>query len=153
MQWLLSDDEKRYRPRRGAASNGKGTRVNQDPIARWKEIAKSQDFDGLAALLAQDVVFHSPVVHTPQRGKAITHKYLSAAFHVLFNETFRYVGEWRAERSAVLEFVTTIEGIEIDGVDMIDWDADGRIVGFKVMARPLKAINLLHRLMGERLAG
>ena len=123
-----------------------------DPIAQWKQIAKSQDFAGLADLLADDVVFQSPVVHTPQRGKPITLKYLTAAFHVLFNETFRYVGEWRAERSAVLEFVTTIEGIEIDGVDMIDWNEEGLIVAFKVMARPLKAINLLHRLMGERLA-
>ena len=98
-------------------------------------------------------MFQSPVVHTPQRGKAITLKYLTAAIHVLFNETFRYVGEWRAERSAVLEFATTIEGIEIDGVDIIAWDEGGRIVDFKVMARPLKAINLLHRMMGERLAG
>jgi len=123
-----------------------------DTIARWREVAKSGDAGALEALLAEDVVFHSPVVHTPQRGKAITHKYLGAAFHVLFNPTFRYVGEWRAERSAVLEFKTTVEGIEIDGVDMIAWDEAGRIVEFKVMARPLKAINLLHRLMGERLA-
>ena len=127
--------------------------MTDDPIARWKRVAETQDFAGLADLLADDVVFRSPVVHTPQRGKAITQKYLAAAFHVLFNETFRYVGEWRAPRSAVLEFVTTIEGVEIDGVDMIDWNEDGRIVGFKVMARPLKAINLLHRMMGERLAG
>jgi ketosteroid isomerase-like protein len=123
-----------------------------DTIARWREVAKSGDAGALEALLAEDVVFHSPVVHTPQRGKAITHKYLGAAFHVLFNPTFRYVGEWRAERSTVLEFKTTVEGIEIDGVDMIAWDEAGRIVEFKVMARPLKAINLLHRLMGERLA-
>ena len=127
--------------------------MNGDPIARWKQIAKARDFEGLADLLAEDVVFRSPVVHTPQRGKAITLKYLSAAFEVLNNDTFRYVGEWRAERSSVLEFVTTIDGVEIDGVDMIDWDEAGRIVLFKVMARPLKAINLLHRLMGERLAG
>jgi hypothetical protein len=124
-----------------------------DTIERWRRIAKARDFAALADLLAEDVVFQSPVVHTPQRGKAITLKYLVAASHVLFNETFRYVGEWRAERSAVLEFVTTIEGIEIDGVDIIAWDEAGRIVSFKVMARPLKAINLLHRLMGERLAG
>ena len=122
-------------------------------IARWREIAKTRDFSGLADLLADDVVFRSPVVHTPQRGKAITLKYLTAAFHVLFNDAFAYIGEWRAERSAVLEFVTTIEGIEIDGVDIVAWDEAGRIVDFKVMARPLKAINLLHRLMGERLAG
>jgi hypothetical protein len=123
-----------------------------DPIARWHEIVKAKDADGLLALLAQDVVFHSPVVHSPQRGRAITHKYLVAAFDVLFSSAFRYVGEWRAERSAVLEFVTQVEGVEIDGVDIVSWNEAGEIVAFKVMARPLKAINLLHRLMGERLA-
>jgi hypothetical protein len=127
--------------------------MSSDPIVRWKAVAKAQDAAALGDLLAEDVVFHSPVVHTPQRGRAITVKYLSAALHVLYNETFRYVGEWRAPRSAVLEFVTTIDGIEIDGVDIIDCNEDGRISQFKVMARPLKAINLLHRLMGERLAG
>lgn len=124
-----------------------------DTIARWREIAESGDSKALADILAEDVVFHSPVVHSPQRGKAITHKYLTAAFHVLFNASFRYVGEWRAERSAVLEFKTTVDGVEIDGVDMIAFDEAGRIIEFKVMARPLKAIDLLHRLMGERLAG
>ncbi len=123
-----------------------------DVIARWREIAKTHDVEALSALLAQEVVFRSPIVHTPQRGRAITHKYLSAAFDVLANETFAYVSEWRAERSAVLEFTTTVEGVEIDGVDMIVWNEGGEIVEFKVMARPLKAINLLHRLMGERLA-
>jgi ketosteroid isomerase-like protein len=124
-----------------------------DTIARWREIAKGQDVAALAGLLAEDVVFHSPMVHTPQRGRAITLKYLAAAFYVLNNETFVYVGDWRAESSAVLEFKTTIEGVEIDGVDIIAWDEVGRIVDFKVMVRPLKAITLLHRLMGERLAG
>lgn len=124
-----------------------------DTIARWMEVAKTADFAGLAELLAENVVFHSPVVHTPQRGKTITHKYLMAASHVLFNDTFAYVGEWRAERSAALEFKTTIEGIELNGVDIIAWDEAGRIVDFKVMVRPLKAIQLLHRMMGERLAG
>ncbi|HXT05521.1 MAG TPA: nuclear transport factor 2 family protein [Roseiarcus sp.] len=123
-----------------------------DTIAKWRQIAEAKDVVGLAHLLAEDVVFRSPVVHTPQRGHAITLKYLSAAFHVLNNDNFAYIGEWRAERSAVLEFTTTIEGIELDGVDIIAWGADGRIVDFKVMVRPLKAINLLHRLMGERLA-
>jgi len=123
-----------------------------DPIARWHEIVKSRDPAALASLLAENVVFHSPVVHTPQHGRAITHKYLMAAFDVLFSPTFRYVGEWRAERSAVLEFVGEIEGIVIDGVDMVSWNEAQEIVEFKVMARPLKAINLLHRMMGERLA-
>ena len=123
-----------------------------DPIARWREIAKSRDADALGQLLADDVVFHSPVVHTPQRGRAITHKYLMAAFDVLISPKFRYVGEWRAARSAVLEFVTEIEGVVIDGVDMISWNEAGQIVEFKVMVRPLKAINQLHQKMGERLA-
>jgi len=123
-----------------------------DTVARWREVAESADEQALDALLADEVAYHSPVVHTPQRGRAITRQYLSAAFHVLFNPSFRYVGEWRAERSAVLEFVTTVEGVEIDGVDIIAWDEAGRIVDFKVMVRPLKAINLLHRLMGQRLA-
>ena len=123
-----------------------------DTVERWRHVAKTGDADALEALLADDVVFHSPVVHSPQRGKAIVHKYLSAAFHVLFNPSFRYVGEWRAERSAVLEFTADVEGIEINGVDIISWDEEGRIVDFKVMARPLKAIDLLRRLMAERLA-
>ena len=123
-----------------------------DPIARWHEIVNTRDGAALRDWLAPDAVFHSPVVHTPQVGRAITHKYLMAAFDVLFGPQFRYVGEWRAERSAVLEFVTEIEGTVIDGVDMIAWNAAGEVVEFKVMARPLKAINLLHRLMGERLA-
>ena len=124
-----------------------------DVIARWREIAHARDAKALAELLAEDVVFRSPVVHSPQRGKAITQKYLTAAFDVLSGPEFAYVGEWRGENSAVLEFTTVVEGIEINGVDMIHWDASGRIVEFKVMARPLKGINLLHRLMGERLLG
>jgi hypothetical protein len=123
-----------------------------DVIARWKQVAEAQDAAGLHDLLAEEAVFHSPVVHTPQRGRAVTSRYLNAAFDVLFNEHFRYAGEWRAERSAVLEFLTEIEGIAIDGVDIISWDEEGRIVEFKVMVRPLKAMDVLRRKMAERLA-
>jgi hypothetical protein len=123
-----------------------------DVIARWKQVAQAQDAAGLHDLLAEEAVFHSPVVHTPQRGREVASQYLNAAFHVLFNENFRYVGEWRAERSAVLEFWTEIEGIVIDGVDIISWDEEGRIVEFKVMVRPLKAMDALRRKMAERLA-
>ena len=71
---------------------------------------------------------------------------------VLGGPGFTYTGEWRNATSAVLEFETEIEGIKINGIDMISFDAEGRITHFKVMVRPLKAINLLHRLMGEMLA-
>ena len=92
-------------------------------------------------------------MHTPQRGRDITSKYLSSAVAVLNGAAFRYVGEWLSENGAVLEFQTEGGGISINGVDIITFSADGeRITHFKVMVRPLKAINLLHQLMGERLA-
>ena len=97
-------------------------------------------------------MFESPVVHTPQRGRDITFKYLSSAEKVLGGPGFKYAGEWRSDRGAVLEFENEIEGIKINGVDIITFSADGRITHFKVMVRPLKAIDLLHWLMGEQLA-
>jgi hypothetical protein len=84
-------------------------------------------------------------------GKAITAKYLAAAGHTLGNSDFEYVGEWHRENSAVLEFKTVIDGIAINGIDMISCDDDGLITHFKVMVRPLKAVNMLHQKMGEML--
>ena len=97
-------------------------------------------------------MFESPVVHTPQRGRDITFKYLAGADKVLGGPGFSYVGEWRSATGAVLEFENEIEGIRINGVDIITFSEDGKITHFKVMVRPLKGINLLHRLMGEQLA-
>lgn len=97
-------------------------------------------------------MFHSPVVHTPQRGKAVTTQYLAAALHVFGNPTFRYVREVAGSHDAVLEFQVEIDGIAVNGVDMMTWDDDGRIVDFKVMLRPLKAVNLIHQKMAEMLA-
>ena len=121
-------------------------------LQKWHGFINSGDQAALWDLLHPDVVFESPVVHTPQRGRDITFKYLVSATKVLGGPSFRYVGEWTGERGAVLEFVNDVEGITINGVDIITFDADGRITHFKVMVRPLKAINLLHRLMGEQLA-
>ena len=102
-------------------------------------------------LLHPDAVFESPVVHTPQRGRDITFKYLTSAAKVLGGPTFKYLGEWKSDSGAVLEFENEIDGIKLNGVDIITFDGDGRITHFKVMVRPLKAINLLHRMMGEEL--
>jgi hypothetical protein len=123
--------------------------MSSDPIKTWHHIAENRDVQGLAALLADDAVFHSPVVHTPQFGKAITEKYLAAAFHVFFNESFRYVRELQGDRDAVLEFEVTLDGIAVNGVDMIKWNDAGKITEFKVMLRPLKAVNLIHQKMAE----
>ena len=120
-------------------------------IQNWHRVALQNLPDEIAPLLAEEVVFESPVVHTPQVGKAITDKYLRAALKTLNTAHFKYAGEWFAERSAVLEFVTEIDGIRINGVDIIEWDAVGLITRFKVMVRPLKAINTLHQKMAELL--
>lgn len=120
-------------------------------LEAWHKVVKSRDSSMLAPLLAQDVVFESPVVHKPQHGHAITTLYLNAALHVLNNESFTYLNEWKGENSAVLEFQTTVDGITINGVDMITWNASGHISHFKVMVRPLKAMNKLHELMGAML--
>jgi hypothetical protein len=118
-------------------------------IRRWHAVAEARDVAGLATLLAEEAVFESPVVHTPQVGKAITTRYLAAAFRVLNNEAFHYPNQWFGARSAVLEFATEIDGITVNGIDMITWDDHDRITHFKVMIRPLKAINIVHEKMRE----
>ncbi|MFC0240965.1 nuclear transport factor 2 family protein [Rhodopseudomonas telluris] len=118
----------------------------------WYAFMKHHDKDALWELLHPDAVFESPVVHTPQAGREIVFKYLTSAEKVLGGPGFTYTGEWRSPNGAVLEFENEIEGIKLNGVDIITFADDGRITRFKVMVRPLKAINLLHRLMGEQLA-
>lgn len=125
--------------------------MTPSPLAAWHRIVREGNGSGIAALLADDVVFHSPVVHTPQVGKRITTHYLMAAVQVFFNPSFRYVREVVGERDAVLEFETVIDGITVNGVDMMAWNDDGLVTSFKVMVRPLKAIQLIHEKMGAML--
>ena len=124
---------------------------NTITLTAWHDIIRTRDASGISDLLADDVVFYSPVVHTPQVGKAITTMYLTAAIHVFGNDSFRYVREVVGDSDAVLEFETEIDGIIVNGVDMIRWNEDGKITEFKVMVRPLKAVNLIHQKMGEML--
>lgn len=128
-----------------------GNPIDASPLARWHQLVAGCDFAGIPALLAEDVVFHSPVVHTPQAGKQIATFYLQAAFRVFNNRSFRYVRELEGERDAVLEFLVEIDGIRVNGVDMIAWNEDGLITDFKVMLRPLQAIKLIHQKMAELL--
>jgi SnoaL-like domain len=121
------------------------------PLERWHQLVQERDPDGLDGLLSDQVVFHSPVVHTPQVGKAVTKRYLTAALRVFFNESFRYVREIVGHRDAMLEFQVEIEGIFVNGVDLIQWDGEGKITEFKVMVRPLKALNLIHQRMAATL--
>ena len=120
-------------------------------LAAWHALVDARDAAGLDALLADDVVFHSPVVHTPQRGKAIAKQYLSAAIAVFGNPSFRYVREVVGERDALLEFEVEIDGVQVNGVDLIRWDDDGKIVDFKVLVRPLKALLAIQQRMAALL--
>ncbi|MGA2554510.1 MAG: nuclear transport factor 2 family protein [Smithella sp.] len=123
----------------------------ENTVAAWNKLLETKDATGLDDILADNVVFHSPIVHTPQEGKPITKLYLTAALYVFNNGSFKYLRKIISGNNAVLEFTTTIDGITVNGVDMITWGSDGRITDFKVMIRPLKAINLIHKMMGEML--
>ncbi|TYP88998.1 nuclear transport factor 2 family protein [Blastococcus xanthinilyticus] len=126
-----------------------------DVIARWHRYLAGELPGGLDELLADDVVFYSPVVYTPQRGKAVTTQYLEAATRTLVGGAggaFRYAKQVLAGDTAVLEFETSIEGTYVNGVDIIRCDDAGRIVEFRVMMRPLKGIQAVHEQMGRLLA-
>lgn len=120
-------------------------------VEKWHALLAAQDVSRLDDLLADDVVFHSPVLHTPQRGKAVTSLYLTAAYQVLLGSGFHYVREVANDTDAVFEFEAELDGIHINGVDMMHWNSEGKIDDFKVMVRPLKAVNLLHGLMASML--
>lgn len=118
-------------------------------LETWYRVMTESDMDALYALLHEDCVFHSPVVHTPQKGRDITYAYLRAAHEVLSDE-FTYVREVVQGNHAVLEFTVKVDGIFVNGVDMMTFHND-KIVEFKVMVRPLKAVNAVWRKMGEML--
>jgi hypothetical protein len=113
-------------------------------IQRWIDIIdngfQAGRTDELEALLADDAVFYSPAVFSPQQGRVTTLAYLTAAAKLFGDSDFRYVGQWYADRSAVLEFVADVDGIHVNGVDMIHWNDDEKIIEVKVMLRPLKAL-------------
>jgi hypothetical protein len=121
-------------------------------IVLWHAYVKSRDVTALTDLLDEHCSFQSPVVFTPQQGRAITTKYLAAAMQVLGNETFFYKREWHGADSAVLEFEALVEGVLVNGVDIITWNSANKITDFKVMVRPLKGVNKLHEMMGRMLA-
>lgn len=121
-------------------------------LAAWhRAMAAGCPDDLLRELIAEDAVFHSPVVHTPQAGRAKVMLYLGAAGQVFANTGFAYVRELVDGPEVCLEFTAMIDGIQLNGIDLIRFDLEGRIVDFKVMVRPLKAINLLWQKMAESL--
>jgi hypothetical protein len=121
-------------------------------LATWHRIVETGDTSLLGALLADAAVFRSPAVHTPQEGKALVTAYLSAAMVVL-GPTLAYQQQWIDESSAVLEFTAELDHLSVHGIDMIRWDADGKVTDFTVMVRPFKALSKLMELMAAQLQG
>lgn len=121
-------------------------------IEKWHGFVRGETKDGLEELLADDVEFFSPIVFTPQRGKEITALYLMAASQTLGQGGFRYTKQVLSEDTAVLEFETTLDGKYVNGVDIIRVNEAGLIVEFRVMIRPLQAVNAVHAAMGAMLA-
>lgn len=120
-------------------------------LERWLEIIAADGAGGIEELLAEDAVFYSPAVFTPQRGRAKAAAYLRAADTLFSTANFRYVGKWFDSHSAVLEFAAEIDGIIIEGIDMIRWNDEDEIVSVKVMIRPLKALQAIVPKMAELL--
>jgi hypothetical protein len=120
------------------------------PVAAWHAIAESRDPAGLADLLADDVVFRSPAVHGDQAGKELTTSYLSAAIVVL-GPTLTYRRQWYAESNAVLEFEAELDGLQVHGIDMLQWNDAGRLTEFTVMVRPIRGLEKLIEKMAAEL--
>lgn len=122
-------------------------------LKNWHDaLAAGSEPTTLAAIISEDAVFHSPVVHTPQRGRALVVAYLAAAGQTLGNPSFRYVRELVDGDNALLEFETEMDGIHVNGIDLIRFDENGMIADFKVMVRPLKAVNKVWEHMAAQLS-
>lgn len=127
--------------------------MSQHPgVSAWHAyMGSGGDAALLADLIAEDAVFHSPVVHSPQAGKAKVMLYLLSAAKVLGNDSFTYVRELVDGNDALLEFTSELDGIHVNGIDLIRFDDAGKIIDFKVMVRPVKAVNKLWDMMAAQL--
>ena len=135
----------------------------EEHIKQWHDFTHGNFPGGLDTLLADDIIFYSPVVFTPQEGKELAKLYLMAAGNTfggddakkngdIEDSSFRYIKEVLSGNQAILEFETKIEGKYVNGVDIISFNEDGKISEFKVMIRPLQAVNIIHMQMQKMLA-
>ncbi len=120
--------------------NGDGATGVPPVIQRWLRVIESGQTEELDDMLAEDAVFYSPAVFTPQRGRATAAAYLRAAEQMFAGTDFHYVETWFGDHSAVLHFAAEVDGLQVEGIDMIHWNTDGKITSFRVMIRPFKAL-------------
>ena len=119
----------------------------ENPIIKWHEVVKNRDYNLLESILADDIIFYSPVVYTPPKGKQLALQYLMAASEVFNSSSFKYDKEVIGSSNASLEFSLTLDNTDINGIDLISWDESGKILEFKVFIRPLQGVNMIHKLM------
>ena len=122
-----------------------------NPIKAWHKIVVNGELAKLNEILDEDCIFYSPVVFSPQNGKEATKKYLSAAAIVFADDSFKYTKELISNGLACLEFELVLNEININGIDIISWNEEGKRTEFKVMIRPLKAVEIIHKYLGEEL--
>ena len=119
-------------------------------LKAWHDLVRNKDASALNDLIAEDAVFYSPVMHTPQAGKKLVIGYLTAAAQVFLNDSFHYLRELIGTNEAMLEFKVVIDAIEVNGIDHIQWNDDNQIVSFKVWLRPLKGIQIIQQTMAAQ---
>lgn len=122
-----------------------------DTLARWLDMVQRRDPRALDTILSDEVAFYSPVVHKPKQGRQLTQGFLTAMFAGFFNDSFRYTRQASGPGHAMLEFELVLDGLAINGVHILAWQDDGRLVEFKTVLRPFTALNLVAQKMGEAL--
>lgn len=120
-------------------------------LETWHEFVKHKKHEDLSDFIDNDAVLYSPIVFKPIEGSFMVTMYLMAAAEIIANNNFKYVREVCDDENAMLEFITEIDGISVEGVDMIKFTKEGKLKEIKVMIRPLKAVNIVHQKMGEYL--
>ncbi|MCX6480917.1 MAG: nuclear transport factor 2 family protein [Mycobacterium sp.] len=121
-------------------------------IDRWLSVIEGGQTAQLDDMLAEDAVFYSPAVFTPQHGRAKAATYLRAAEHLFAGTGFHYVNKWIDTNSAVLEFAAVVDGFAVEGVDILHWNDAGKLTSVKVMVRPFKGLQTVIAKMAELLS-
>lgn len=117
----------------------------------WHKFVNERNIHELNSFISDDVTLYSPVVFKPIKGKFMVTMYLQAAAEIIANDSFKYVREVVDKQNAILEFETEINGLSVNGVDMLQFTKDGKLKEIKVMIRPLKGVNVVHQKMAEYL--
>ncbi len=123
---------------------------SSETIMRWHQFVETQNAEILHEILADDIKFHSPFVWKPKEGKPMATAILTTVTQVF--ENFRYVREISSENQHALEFEANIGELTLRGIDLIELDADGKIIDFEVMIRPANALQILGMEMSKRLS-